>query len=125
MKSPCSVSYVGPLKSNEDQKCFTAVFAISDTELLTAPIQRGQSTPEIERRTLQKYLYLLLTYSKLGGMGRLPQEFVASVKATERAAEAARVCKRYQEPRMDLSSCTTGTAFIAYTRASQCNTRGM
>lgn len=62
-------------------------FAISSTELLTAPVRRGRSAAETGRWTLQKYLYLLLTYSELWGDGEAAGRVCGA--ATKRAAEAA------------------------------------
>lgn len=61
-------------------------------------------------------------------MGKLPEEFVASLKLQKEQ-------QKQQEPardtwslaavgRMNLGSHIMGMAFIAYTRASQCNTQG-
>lgn len=48
MKSLCLISCTGPLESNEDEKCFAAVSAIIDTELLAASIHRGLCSVETE-----------------------------------------------------------------------------
>lgn len=128
MKSPCLVSYTGTPKSNEDEKRFAAVFAISNTELLAAPIHRGQSTVEIERETSEIPLFAADIQQTLGRRG-------GRQKSLWRRSKLQKEQQKQREPardtwslaavsRTDPGSCIMGMALIAYTRASHCNTQG-